>query len=63
MKIFNQKGLKKCVYKQFYNLNETKLKDLTMNLMLTCFTQKCVGEKPLLQNKKKGQFKKILLKS
>ena len=33
-------------------LNKTKLKNLTINLMLTCFTQKCVGEEPLLENKK-----------
>ena len=46
------KGTGKMCLQTDLEFNKTKLKNLTMNLMLTCFTQKCMGEKPLRQNKK-----------
>ena len=55
MKKLIKKGQEGCAFKQIWNLNKVKLKFLTTNLTLKCFTH----EKRLQQNKKSENLKKI----
>ena len=54
MKIFNQKGLKKCVYKQIYNFKRNQIKRLNDEFNVDMFHTKVLGGKAFAAEQKKG---------
>ena len=59
MKKLIKNGQEGCVFKQIWNFKKIKLKFLTTNLTLKCFTQKFEEEKHLQLNRKSENLKKF----